>query len=223
MATIAEAIPGAAFGKLTILATHAKSDRKNANLYSVCACSCGNVKDIRTSSLGVSTKKIKSCGSKGCKSNGRALGSFIAMPNKSRTFRIWREMLARTSDGNIRKGLVKGYSTKKPPQLWFVYDNFLADMGECPDGMTLERLDSRLPYGPDNCAWATRAEQARNRECVRFFKRGADIVTLVELAKYLNMSPPTASSHVAKGSLPEWVEMTYAEMQAFKKEQSMKT
>jgi hypothetical protein len=40
---------------------------------------------------------------------------------------------------------------------------FLADMGERPHGLTLDRKDNRLGYSPSNCRWAGIAEQARNR------------------------------------------------------------
>jgi hypothetical protein len=43
------------------------------------------------------------------------------------------------------------------------FENFLADMGEKPVGLTLERRDVNGPYSPDNCEWATHTTQTRNR------------------------------------------------------------
>ncbi len=46
---------------------------------------------------------------------------------------------------------------------WRVFSNFLEDMGERPEGMTLDRIDSEDHYYKENCRWATRTEQARSR------------------------------------------------------------
>lgn len=45
---------------------------------------------------------------------------------------------------------------------WLSFENFLADMGERPPGLTLNRKDNDGPYALWNCEWTTPARQAAN-------------------------------------------------------------
>lgn len=53
---------------------------------------------------------------------------------------------------------------------WESFENFVADMGECPDGMSIDRIDNNGNYELSNCRWATWKEQARNRRNTRLFE-----------------------------------------------------
>jgi hypothetical protein len=47
---------------------------------------------------------------------------------------------------------------------WSFFENFLSDMGEAPDGCTLDRIDGTKGYSKDNCRWATIKEQNNNKK-----------------------------------------------------------
>lgn len=46
---------------------------------------------------------------------------------------------------------------------WYSFDQFVADMGDRPEGLTLDRIDNDSGYSKSNCRWATAKEQNNNK------------------------------------------------------------
>jgi hypothetical protein len=82
------------------------------------------------------------------------------------TYKRWKAMHTRC--GNPRQRCYPYYGGRgiKVCARWRSFTAFLADMGECPEGLTLDRKDSDGNYEPGNCRWATRAVQNANRRYV---------------------------------------------------------
>lgn len=89
----------------------------------------------------------------------------------SKTQACWYNMLARCT--NPSNPQYKDYGARgiTVASEWHHYPTFLADMGEMPEGLTLERKDNNQGYNKSNCEWATRAVQASNRRPRSFDSR----------------------------------------------------
>lgn len=64
---------------------------------------------------------------------------------------------------------------------------FFRDMGWCPPGHSLERINNDGPYSPDNCRWATATEQQRNRRVCRYLTFNGLTLTVAEWADKIHI------------------------------------
>jgi hypothetical protein len=91
--------------------------------------------------------------------HGHAIGS-IASP----TYSSWQAMKSRCLNPQTSSYRNYGGRGIKIYDRWLDFKNFLADMGERPEGTSLDRFPNKNGnYEPGNCRWATRLEQNRNQ------------------------------------------------------------
>lgn len=81
---------------------------------------------------------------------------------KSPTYQSWANMKSRCSNPNFPKYEYYGGKGIAVCDEWLFFENFLKDMSERPEGMTLDRIDSNKNYELSNCKWSTQLEQVRN-------------------------------------------------------------
>lgn len=91
---------------------------------------------------------------------------------RSPTYHTWTGMKARCL--NFRHSRFKDYGGRgiTVSNDWLTFVGFLADMGEKPEGCSLERINNSGPYCKDNCKWATSKEQNQNKRMYSNNKTG---------------------------------------------------
>ena len=143
---------GQRFGRLTVLSRQGSIGQKVAWL---CLCDCGNKRVIISEKL--KTGRTKSCG---CfQTEQRFKHGMYGIPE----YTIWGAMLQRCKNKNNVRYNDYGGRGIAVCRRWEKFVTFYKDMGERPQGLTIERIDNNKGYFPDNCKWATMTENLKNK------------------------------------------------------------
>lgn len=177
---------GQIFGEWTVLE---KGDiGPNGAIYWKCKCSCGTERFCQASSLrnGASV----SCG------HDRARHGHSFTP----TGRAWYGMRQRCYNPNDKNYLSYGGRGIVVCERWLEsLENFVADMGIAPPGLSIDRINVNGNYEPSNCRWATRSEQQRNRTNNPRVDYKGESVTLIEIAERVGLPLRVLRYRLANG------------------------
>jgi len=176
------------FGRLIVLSFEGRN--RGTKPYWRCLCECGN----ETVVLGrhLISEGIKSCG---CLRKERL---FVHGMTGTKIYKVWRRLRQRCNNPKESRYHRYGGRGIKVCERWEKFENFYEDMGDVPDGRTIDRIDNDGDYEPSNCRWATSKEQARNRVSNRLMTYKGETKILTEWAEIFGIS-----SHTLRGRVVE--------------------
>jgi hypothetical protein len=148
---------GMKFGKLKVISKIPASNGQRC-LWN-CVCDCGNKTKSRAYNL--THGRSKSCGCANKENLAKRVTTHGMSGNK--IYRTWANMLRRCQNKNHPRYSDYGGRNISVCIEWLDFENFYKDMGEHPEGLTLDRIDNDKGYSKQNCRWATPKQQAENR------------------------------------------------------------
>ena len=166
-------------------------EKRNGNWYGLFQCACGQKHIART--MDVKVGRIKSCGC-GPKTNFRH-----GMTN-SPEYSVWTAMKKRCLNKNHPDYYRYGGRGIKICKDWILsFEKFYADMGNRPNGYTLDRIDNDKGYEPNNCRWATLEVQSNNKRNNKKFEIDGQSKTVDQWARQLGLNRDSIWNRIKRG------------------------
>lgn len=130
-------------------------------------CYCGNT--FVSEAANVKSGHTKSCGclQKAIVSNRE----YVHGKHESSTYASWENMIQRCTNPNATGYEYYGGRGISVCKEWRTFVNFLADMGDRPENTSIDRINSDGNYEPNNCRWADKTTQMKNRRPRSCYKK----------------------------------------------------
>jgi hypothetical protein len=167
---------GLRFGRWAVTAEGRKD--RNGNRQLECQCDCGTVRLVPIGALTAGRSASCGCLSAEMTAQRRVTHGLSG----SKTHNIWVDMKARCLNKQHPAFHRYGGRGIKVCERWMTFENFLADMGECPEGLSLERGRNNDGYDLSNCTLATAKEQANNRRSNRVFSINGEMLNIKQIS-----------------------------------------
>lgn len=184
-------VTGKVFGRLTVLR---RSEMKVEGAVKwLCRCECGKEVLIRGASL--RSGNTSSCG---CLL-AEYLDQMKDVVCSRKTRKVWSDMKNRCFNSKASNFKRYGGRGITVCDRWMDIGMFVADMGEAPDGMFLDRKDNDGNYEPSNCRWATRTEQQNNTRSNILVEFSGERLTLKDWSRKTGLPYHVVKKRINKG------------------------
>ena len=186
------------FGRLTVLSLPDDYNKRKPKW--LCLCQCGTRKLVGGDNLRRGVAKSCGCLIRDVVSQRNMIHGMGARGNKkSREYVCWANMKARCLNEAASNYKYYGGRGIAVCQRWMEFLPFFEDMGRCPKGMTIGRIDNDGHYEPGNCRWVTQQEQDRNKRSSVFVTAYGKTQTVAEWSKELQISPFALYYRIRRG------------------------
>lgn len=128
----------------------------------LCRCDCGNQVVITVENLRSGNTKSCGCYRKETVASEKSIHGHSRRGRRTRTYYSWAHMIQRCTNPKVKEYRWYGARGVTVCDRWYKFENFLEDMGEAPDKLTLDRIDPNGNYESENCRWITQQEQTNN-------------------------------------------------------------
>lgn len=167
-------------------------ERKNGYIIYKAKCICGSESNLSGNYLtSMKSPCCRSCSAKKRTPKGKKNkffkhgASMIGNPLRP-TNKVWVVMKQRCNNPKSRDYKNYGKRGITYCEKWENFEGFLEDMGCCPKGLSLDRIDNDGNYCKENCHWATRKEQNNNRRDNTAFLINGKRITRTEIQEKLS-------------------------------------
>ncbi len=187
-------LTGLRFGRLVVLSFN---HRQGKYYYWLCKCDCGTEKLVAGGCLRGGNSK--SCGC--LQRETRVFANTTHGMSHTKEHDTWCDIKKRC--GNPNNSHYESYGGRgiKVCDRWREsFENFYADMGSCPKGFSIERVNVNGNYEPSNCKWISMKDQMKNLQKSRYLEYNGKRMIMADWARDFGIRPNDIAYRLKKQS-----------------------